>query len=178
MASVLSRLHVLLQCIQIYWLQLPLQWRHNEHDSVSNHQPYDCLLNLWFRRRSRKTSKLRVTAFVRGIHRWPVNSPHKGPVTRKMLSFDGVIIKSHSSISGWWFLWGSISKQRLSFQVERLLSKDKIIVRRSYLYHRNSYNGKRTPLYWNAPLKSVDDWDHLIITQWIPAKICSTKRLE
>ena len=23
-------------------------------------------------------------AFVRGIHRWPVNSPHKGPVTRKM----------------------------------------------------------------------------------------------
>ena len=23
-------------------------------------------------------------AFVRGIHRWPVNSPHKWPVTRKM----------------------------------------------------------------------------------------------
>ena len=23
-------------------------------------------------------------AFVRAIHRWPVNSPHKGPVTRKM----------------------------------------------------------------------------------------------
>ena len=32
-------------------------------------------------------------AFVRGIHRWPVNSPHKGPVTRKMLPFDGVIMK-------------------------------------------------------------------------------------
>ena len=31
-------------------------------------------------------------AFVRGIHRWPVNSPHKGPVTRKMFSFDDVII--------------------------------------------------------------------------------------
>ena len=29
-------------------------------------------------------------AFVRGIHRWPVNSPHKGPVTRKMLPFDDV----------------------------------------------------------------------------------------
>ena len=25
--------------------------------------------------------------FVRGIHRWPVNSPHKGPVTQKMFSF-------------------------------------------------------------------------------------------
>ena len=31
-------------------------------------------------------------AFVQGIHRWPVNSPHKWPVTRKMLPFDGVII--------------------------------------------------------------------------------------
>ena len=31
-------------------------------------------------------------AFVRGIHRWPVTSPHNGPVTRKMLPFDDVII--------------------------------------------------------------------------------------
>ena len=31
-------------------------------------------------------------AFVWGIHRWPVNSPHKWPVTRKMLPFDDVII--------------------------------------------------------------------------------------
>ena len=31
-------------------------------------------------------------AFVRGIHRWPVNSPHKGQVTRKMFPFDDVIM--------------------------------------------------------------------------------------
>ena len=31
-------------------------------------------------------------AFVRGIHRWPVNSPHKGPVTRKMFPFDDTIM--------------------------------------------------------------------------------------
>ena len=31
-------------------------------------------------------------AFVRGIHRWPVNSPHKRPVTRKTLPFDDVIM--------------------------------------------------------------------------------------
>ena len=31
-------------------------------------------------------------AFVRGIHRSPVNSPHAGPVTRKMLPFDDVIM--------------------------------------------------------------------------------------
>ena len=31
-------------------------------------------------------------AFVWGIHRWPVNSPHKWPVTRKIFPFDDVII--------------------------------------------------------------------------------------
>ena len=31
-------------------------------------------------------------AFVR-IHRWPVNSPHKWPVTRKMFPFDDVIMR-------------------------------------------------------------------------------------
>ena len=30
--------------------------------------------------------------FVRGIHRWPVDSPHKGPVTWKMFSFDDIIM--------------------------------------------------------------------------------------
>ena len=31
-------------------------------------------------------------AFVRGIHRGPVNSPHKWPVTRKVFPFDDVIM--------------------------------------------------------------------------------------
>ena len=31
-------------------------------------------------------------AFVRGIHRWPVNSPHNGPVTRKRFPFDDFIM--------------------------------------------------------------------------------------
>ena len=34
-------------------------------------------------------------AFVRRIHRWPVNSPHKGPVTQDMLPFDDVIMRVH-----------------------------------------------------------------------------------
>ena len=47
-------------------------------------------------------------AFVRGIHRGPMNSPHKLPVTRKMFPFDDVIMYV------WWHslcsfdaLWGS-----------------------------------------------------------------------
>ena len=67
------------------------RWRHNDRDGVSNYQSYDCLFNRSFRRSSKKTSKLRV-AFVRGIHRWPVNSPHWRPVTRNMFPFDDVII--------------------------------------------------------------------------------------
>ena len=41
----------------------------------------------------RKHQSSASLAFVRGIHRWPVNFPHKGPVTRKMFPFDDVILK-------------------------------------------------------------------------------------
>ena len=40
----------------------------------------------------RKCDSSASLAFVRGIHRWPVNSQHKGPVTRKMFPFDDVIL--------------------------------------------------------------------------------------
>ena len=43
-----------------------LWWRHNGRDSVSNHQPHDCLLNCIFRRKLKKTSKLRATGLCRG----------------------------------------------------------------------------------------------------------------
>ena len=40
----------------------------------------------------RKHQSSASLAFVRGIHRWPVNSPHKGPVTPKMFPSDDVIM--------------------------------------------------------------------------------------
>ena len=40
----------------------------------------------------RKHQSSASLAFVRGIHRGPVNSPHKGPVTRKIFPFDDVIM--------------------------------------------------------------------------------------
>ena len=39
-------------------------------------------------------------AFVRGIHRWPVNSPRKRPVTRKMFPFDDVIMYTRKTGAG------------------------------------------------------------------------------
>ena len=66
-----------------------LQWRHNGRDSVSNHQPHDCLLNRLFRRRSKKTSKLRVTGLCEG------NSPGTGEFPAQMAS-------NAENVSTWW----------------------------------------------------------------------------
>ena len=43
----------------------------------------------------RKHQSSASLAFVQGIHREPVNSPHKWPVTRKMFPFDDVIMKTN-----------------------------------------------------------------------------------
>ena len=62
---------------QMTWWHLiliwTLRWRHNGRDSVSNHQPHVFLLNRLFRRRSKKTSKRRVTGLCAG------NSPGTFP---------------------------------------------------------------------------------------------------
>ena len=39
----------------------------------------------------RKYLSFASLTFLRGIHRWPLNSTHKGPVTQKMFPFDDVI---------------------------------------------------------------------------------------
>ena len=48
----------------------------------------------------RKHQSSASLAFVRGIHRGPVNSPHKWPVTRKMIPFDDVIMYMCRNITG------------------------------------------------------------------------------
>ena len=49
----------------------------------------------------RKHQRSASLAFVRGIHRGPVNSPHKWPVTRKMFPFDDVIMWNQETT-----IWG------------------------------------------------------------------------
>ena len=77
--------------LMVFPLLSALQWRHDERYGVSNLQPHDCLLNHLFRRRSKKTSKLRVTALCEG------NSPVTGefPAQRasdaEKIPFDDVI---------------------------------------------------------------------------------------
>ena len=66
---------------------IAFHWSHNGSDCVSNHQPYDCLLNHLFRRRSKKTPKLSL-AFVRGIH------PAQMASNAEMFPFDDVIMET------------------------------------------------------------------------------------
>ena len=61
----------------------------------------------------RKHQSSASLAFVWGIHRGPVNSPHKWPVTRKMFPFDDVIMVTCLQIHHWfnaelmaWWLFG------------------------------------------------------------------------
>ena len=66
-----------------------LQWRHNEHDEVSNDQHHQCLLNGYFSRRSKKTSEPRVTGLC------AVNSPVTGEFPAQMAS-------NAENVSIWW----------------------------------------------------------------------------
>ena len=76
-----------------------LQWRHNGGDGVSNHRCVGVCSTVCSSAYQRKHQRSASLAYVRGIHRWSVNSPHKGPVTWKMFPFDDVIINSL-----WYFL--------------------------------------------------------------------------
>ena len=83
-----------------HYIELELeQLLQNEPDGVSNHKPHHCLPNRLFRRRSKKTSKLCLTGLFWGeFTGHSVNSPHKGPVTRKMFQFDDVIMKIYRNM--------------------------------------------------------------------------------
>ena len=61
-------------------LGLTLQWHHNECDGISNHQLHECLLNRLLGRRSKKTSKVRVTGLYEGNSSVTGDFPHKRPV--------------------------------------------------------------------------------------------------
>ena len=71
-----------------------LQWRHNEPDGTPNYRRLDCLLNSLSRRRSTKTSKLRVTGLCEG------NSPVTGEFPAQRAS-------NAENVSIWWRHHGS-----------------------------------------------------------------------
>ena len=74
---------------KVWKLPYTLLWRHNGCDSISNQQPHDCLFNPITRRRSKKTSNLRVSCLCAG------NSPGTGEFPAQMAS-------NAENVSIWW----------------------------------------------------------------------------
>ena len=80
--------------MEIKYYQGTLQWRHNDHDGVLK-SPAPRLFSQSF-------IQAQIKENIKAPRHWPscgetpgpVNSPHKGPVTRKMVPFDDVIMKS------------------------------------------------------------------------------------
>ena len=91
------------------------QWRHNERDDVSNNRHHDCILNRFFRRRSKKTSKLRVTGL------YEENSPVTG-------EFPAQRARNAENV----FIWWRHHDPGLSSLVEHWLHQTVTLV--SYLY--------------------------------------------
>ena len=108
----------------------------------------------------RKHQRSATLGFVREIHRWPVNSPHKGPVTRKMFPFDDVIMEDVRKAK-------TYSKSVIA---EGNLSKITRLNRHSVLV--------RVPNISRVPVYGTDIWtinnvrlNSYIVTTWLRGRV-------
>ena len=104
----------------------------------------------------RKHQSSASLAFVRGIHRGPVNSPHKWPVTRKMFPFDDVIMQTHcyKSLLVLWLEnspWGVGHGSQLAVIIIWVLTWSKRIYVSIYLLIAWTPNELRFTI-WSAPV--------------------------
>ena len=119
-----------------------LQWRHNERHNVPNHRRIYYLLNRLSRHTlKRKHQSSASPAFLRGIHRRPVDSPPKWPVTRRMFPFDDVttiVYMVHAVLCffGWF--------KPIFPYPSGLLDKHQVPVKTRYKYHLMVYMKQRT----------------------------------
>ena len=102
-----SYAHLPVCCVFVvlwYWLVLPEsfrlnflapgQWHYSDviMGAMASQIASLTIVYLTVHSDQRKHQSSASLALVRGIHRWPVNSPHIWPVTRKMFPFDDVIM--------------------------------------------------------------------------------------
>ena len=135
------------------WISPSLQWRHNGRDGVSNHQPYDCLFNRLHRRRSKKTSKFRVTGLCAG--KWPVTG-----------EFPAQMASNAENVSIWWRHHGSEHSrwrcQPYKTYLEACYPHITIVQLRTHHDLRRGYTGRqrsmmreRRPCNQGAPLNKM-----------------------
>ena len=132
-----------------------LRWRHNERNCVSKHQPRHCLLNRLFGRRSKKTSKLRVTGLYAG------NSPGTG-------EFPALMASNAENVSIWWRHHGQRCNPERHVQTHRALKWP----------NHNKTRQNTNPVYFLGStmysLSRYSVWNyHLpLITMFIQASMC------
>ena len=84
-------------------------------------------------------------AFVWGIHRGPVNSPHKWPVTRKMFPFDDVIMSCHIKLP---------QRQAITWELIPCLN-----IKPPYWLHQLSNHGRLVMPYYR---RSSEMWNQFL----------------
>ena len=101
----------------------------------------------------RKHQRSASLAFVRGIDRWPVNSPHKGPVTQKMFPFDDVIMERD---------WVAKSCDQCALRNSNSLIPSTFLVPIQYIYWRDigHHFASTCPntCQWNASQELLQWW--------------------
>ena len=112
----------------------PLHWRHNGRDSVSNHQPHDCLFNRLFRRRSKKISQLRVNGLCVGISPGTGEFPAQMASNAKMFPFDDVTViwKNVDGSALTPSIWGWYSFPSKNSVCVKYMTLHTSIIRRNY----------------------------------------------
>ena len=100
----------------------------------------------------RKHQSFASLAFVRGIHRGTVNSPHKGPVTRKTFPFDDVIMDNAC--------FRCLVSVLLMHSL--CLSKPRSSIRTTM----KNYGKLPTGTYRKAKYKRYTDWKHSPLSQY------------
>ena len=105
----------------------------------------------------RKHQSSASLAFVRGIHRRPVNFPHKWPVTRKMFPFDDVIMQYRKLVWNVPYLHGMWLKglrcknsNLVIWQYCIELSANKVEARIGWWTFSNTFSWKRYLVFWSS----------------------------
>ena len=109
---------------------------HNVRDGVSNHRCLDSLLHHLFKRRSKKTSKLRVTAFCNGNPPVTGEFPAQRASNAGLFPFDDVIMESEI-LKMLFFLFLGLQECRRNRLIQWLL----------IFWHLMS-SGLRQPRFW------------------------------
>ena len=83
---------------------------------------------------------------MRGIHRWQVNSPHKGPVTRKMFPFDDAIMQWQThEITAVYFVAYRITTTKFHDKMATPLFERKVLLGQKYLMEMSGLRRQLPP---------------------------------